>query len=262
MIPSLPTLVAGLLAFAFRAAAATSDFETCTTPRSPEPDSIQTIQLIHRDAGGGQAVTSANLYGERSHSGAIRLLVRPTRPEELRGTFLSFTLREDETVIFFGSPELPAPKRIHGAEALGALFGSDFSYADFASLQGLAQPMTKRRLADTVVAGRPVFVAELKPVDPSRSSYARIVASFDQVSCVPLRSEMYEPDGKLRKLQTIDPAQVVHSTSLDRYLPQRIEIRDQRDLTSTTLDLISADFEVSRSSVIFGTPQPVEPDAK
>lgn len=252
MIPALPTMVAASLVLALRAAAATGDFDACTTPRPPEPDSVQTIQLTRRDAAGGQAVTSANLYGERNPSGAIRLLVRPTRPEELRGTFLSFTLREDETVIFFGSPELPAPKRIRGAEALGALFGSDFSYADFASLQGLAQPMTKRRLADTVVAARPVFVAELVPVDPARSSYGRIVASFDQVSCVPLRSEMYEPDGKLRKLQTIDPAEVVHSKSLDRYLPQRIEIRDQRDGTRTTLDLISADFEVPRTSVIFG----------
>jgi hypothetical protein len=255
-------MLAAFLVLALRAAAAASDFETCTTTRPPEPDSIQTIQLIRRDAGGGQAVTSANLYGERSPSGATRLLVRPTRPEELRGTFLSFTLREDETVIFFGSPELREPKRIHGAEALGALFGSDFSYADFASLQGLAQPMTKRRLADAVVAGRKVFVAELVPVDRTRSSYARIVASIDQVSCVPLRSEMYEADGKLRKLQTIDPAQVIHSRKLDRYLPQRIEIEDRRDGTSTTLDLISADFEVPRASVLFGTPQPAEPNAK
>jgi hypothetical protein len=40
--------------------------------------------------------------------------------------------------------------------------------------------------------------------------------------------------------------------SCDRYLPQRVGIRGQRDGTSTMLDLVSADFEVSRSSVIFG----------
>jgi hypothetical protein len=32
--------------------------------------------------------------------------------------------------------------------------------------------------------------------------------------------------------------------------------------TSTALDLISADFEVSRSSVILGEPETTKPDAK
>ncbi len=240
-----------LLALALFAAAPATDFDTCTSPRPPEPDSIQTIQLTRRDASGRSAVTSANLYGERSRSGAIRLLVRPTRPEDLRGTFLSFTLRDDETVIFFGSPELPAPKRIRGAEAFGALFGSDFSYADLASLQGLAQPMAKTRLPDTRVAGRDVWVVELVPVNAASSPYARVVASVDRISCVPLRSEMYEAGGKLRKVQTIDPADVVHSRPADRWLPQRIAIEDRRDGTTTTLDLISADFEVSRTPELF-----------
>lgn len=252
---------AALLVLALRVAAPDADFASCTTPRPPEPDSIQTIQLTRRDMSGGQTVTSANLYGERSPSGAIRLLMRPTRPEELRGTFLSFTLREDETVIFFGSPELSAPKRIRGVDALASLFGSDFSYADFASLQGLAQPMTKRRLADTRVSGRDVFVVELTPVDATRSAYARIVSSIDRVSCLPLRSEMYEADGKLRKVQTIDPAQVVHSRAVDRYLPQQIALEDKRDGTTTTLELVSADFEVSRGAVIFGPHGAGSPDA-
>jgi hypothetical protein len=253
--------LAALLVLALYAAAPTADFDTCTTPRPPEPDSIQTIQLSRRDSSGGQTVTSANLYGERSPSGAIRLLVRPTRPEELRGTFLSFTLRDDETVIFFGSPELSAPKRIRGAEAFGALFGSDFSYADLASLQGLAQPMKKQRLPDTHVAGRDVFVVALEPLNPAASPYTRIVSSFDKIACVPLRSEMYEASGKLRKVQTIDPAQVIHSRAVDRYLPQRVAIEDQRDHTTTTLDLVSADFEVSRSSGVLGPPHSAEPDA-
>lgn len=251
---------AALLALALSTAAPRADFDACTTPRPPEPDSIQTIQLTRRDPAGGQSVASANLYGERSPSGAIRLLVRPTRPEELRGTFLSFTLREDETVIFFGSPELSAPKRIRGVDELGSLFGSDFSFADFASLQGLAQPVTKRRLQDTRVADRDVFVVELKPVDPAKSPYARVVASVDRISCLPLRSEMYEAGGKLRKVQTIDPEHVVHSRAVDRYLPDRVVLEDRRDGTRTTLDLISADFEVSRASTILGPRGATEPD--
>jgi len=250
---------AALLALALSMPAPSAEFDSCTTPRPPEPDSIQTIQLTRRDPSGGQSVASANLYGERSRSGAIRLLVRPTRPEDLRGTFLSFTLREDETVIFFGSPELRAPKRIRGVDELGSLFGSDFSFADFASVQGLASPMTKRRLPDTRVADRDVFVVELKPVDPAKSPYTRIVASVDRISCLPLRSEMYA-EGKLRKVQTIDPAHVIHSRSVDRYLPERIVLEDRRDGTSTTLDLVSADFEVSRASAIFGPQGATEPD--
>jgi hypothetical protein len=56
----------------------------------------------------------------------------------------------------------------------------------------------------------------------------------------------------LRKVQTIDPKDVVHSRAVDRHRPQRIAITDERDGTTTTLDLVSADFEVSRGGTHFG----------
>jgi hypothetical protein len=248
----LQSLVLSLVLLAAPAAPAPVAFDVCTSPRPPEPDSIQTIQISRTAAVGSTLVTSANLYGQRSPSGAIRLLVRPTRPEELRGTFLSLTVRDDGTEILFGSPELDAPKRITGNEALGRLFQTDYSYQDFAYWQGFAKAMKKTRLADAQVAKRAVFVVELRPTNAADSAYERLVASFDQETCVPLRTEMYEPGDRLRKVQTIDPALVVWSETATRHLPQIIVLEDRREGSRTDVEIVSADFERPGEYTIFG----------
>jgi hypothetical protein len=248
-MPSPSAFLALFLAAA--PAPAPVDFEKCTTPRLPEPDSVQTVQLVRRDRERRDTYTSANLYGQRNAQGELRLLVRLTRPEEMRGTFLSISERGENVEIYFGSPELGGPKRISGAEALGQLFNSDFTVEDFANLQGFAKPKSKTRLKDGEVNGRKVYVVELRPAGES-SAYEKIVASFDQEKCVPLRSEMYERGGRLRKLQTIAPDAVIYSSLAGAWLPQRVTIEDRRDGTSTWLDVISADFEVPVSYTVFG----------
>jgi hypothetical protein len=239
---------------AFLAAApspAPVDFDTCTTPRLPEPDSVQTVQLVRRDLERRDTYTSANLYGQKNAAGELRLLVRITRPEEMRGTFLSISERNQKVEIFFGSPDLDGVKRISGGEALGALFNTDFTVEDFANLQGFTKPKSKKRKTDGEVAGRKVYVVELLPPD-GNSAYERIVASFDQEKCVPLRSEMYEKGGRLRKVQTIAPESAIWSPLAGTWLPQRVTIEDVRDGTKTWLDLISADFEVPVADTVFG----------
>lgn len=230
------------------------DFETCTTPRLPEADSVQTLQLVRRDRERRDTYTSANLYGQRNAAGELRLLVRLTKPEEMRGTFLSISERREQVEIFFASPDMDGPKRISGGEALGALFNTDFTVEDFANLQGFAKPKEKKRLPDGEVAGRKVYVVELRPT-PGNSAYERIVAKFDQEKCVPLRSEMYEPGGRLRKVQTIDAGAVIYSSLAGAWLPQRVILEDLRDGTSTFLDVVSADFEVPISMTVLGRPR-------
>jgi hypothetical protein len=161
--------------------------------------------------------------------------------------------------IFFASPDMDGPKRISGADALGALFNTDFTVEDFANLQGFAKPQEKKRLADAEVGGRAVYVVELRPA-PGNSAYERIVARYDREKCVPLRSEMYEPGGRLRKVQTIDPAALIYSSMAGAWLPQRVTLEDLRDGTSTFLDVVSADFEVPISYTVFGRPR--KPEAR
>ncbi len=248
----MPSPLAFLALFLAAAPApAPLDFEKCTTPRLPEPDSVQTVQLVRRDRERRDTYTAANLYGQRNAAGELRLLVRITRPEEMRGTFLSISERREQIEIFFASPDMDGPKRISGSEALGRLFNTDFTVEDFANLQGFARPREKKRLTDGEVEGRKVYVVELRPAGAD-SAYERIVAKFDQEKCVPLRSEMYDRDGRLRKLQTIDAAQVVYSSLAGAWLPQRVTLEDLRDGTSTFLDVVSADFEVPVSYTVFG----------
>lgn len=248
-MPSPSAFLALFLAAA--PAPAPVDFDQCTTPRMPEPDSVQTLQLVRRDRERHDTYTSANLYGQKNAQGELRLLVRLTRPEVMRGTFLSISERRDQIEIFFASPDMDGPKRITGADALGKLFNTDFTVEDFANLQGFARPREKKRLADEEVAGRKVYVVELRPAK-GNSAYERIVAKFDQEKCVPLRSEMYEPGGRLRKVQTIDSAAVIYSSLAGTWLPQRVTLEDLRDGTSTFLDVVSADFEVPISYTVFG----------
>ena len=233
------------------------DFDACTTPRLPEPDSVQTVQLVRRDRDRHDVYTSANLYGQKNPAGELRLLVRITRPEEMRGTFLSISEHGEAVEIFFASPDMSGPKRITGMEALGTLFNTDFTVEDFANLQGFARPKAKTRRADGEVEGRKVYVVELRPAE-GNSAYEKVVASFDQEKCVPLRSEMYEPGGRLRKVQTIDARRVIYSSLAGAWLPQRVMLEDLRDGTTTFLDVISADFEVPIADTVFGRPSQPE----
>ena len=119
--------------------------------------SEETIEFTQIDRVGGERTTRAKLYAKKGEDGLRKLLLRFSRPPDLRGS--AYLLLENESGrndMFLYSPDMGRTRRVTTHMAAGSLFGTDFSYEDFERLQGLADNTKNERRPDAVVGDRPV----------------------------------------------------------------------------------------------------------
>lgn len=205
----------------------------CLQDTVPEPDSVRALRIVARDRTGDERVTVVKLFGGRSDEGYRQLLVRFIEPKDVAGAaFLMLEGREQSETYFKPGPDQP-PKRITGAGRSTALFGSDFSYEDFEYLHGFTRRGDKKRLEDAAIDERAVFVQETRPGAEAHSAYESIVTFVDKKTCVPLRMEMFEVGGKLRKVLSVNPSQILKRGPI--WIPHRALMRDIRDYTTTQM---------------------------
>jgi hypothetical protein len=210
---------------------AVSDIAACVQRNLPTPGSIRAVRIVARDRLGAKQVTVAKFYSRQTDDGLRQLLVRLLEPEDVRGTALLMLQRDGENEIYLSSNEFAEVRQIKGVARAVALFGSDFSYEDFQYLQGFTRPSESKRLEDTVLGDRPVYVLETRPLDTANSAYRSIVAFVDKETCVALRMEFYEPASGLRKVLTVDNAQIFKRGSV--WMAHIAMLRDIRDYTTT-----------------------------
>ncbi len=214
------------------------EIASCIERSRAEPDSARAARLTRRDRRGEQTVTVVRLFGRRADGGLRELLVRFLAPEDMRGSAL--LVREGRTAegltaeheIYFATPELGAPTRLRGGGRGAPLIGTDFTYEEFAYLEGFVGPGIWTRRPDDRVSERAVFVMERRPLE---SDYARIVSHIDQESCLPLRVWFYETEHYIRKEFSIDATSIrkVGST----WVPQSALMRDRAKKTTTQLSV-------------------------
>lgn len=211
----------------------------CAAANAPAPGNIRAVRFTARDRLGSKRVTRLRIHGHRSEDGQRRVLVQFVAPPEMVGATLLLVEGEDESQIYYMSPELDRPKRLTGAERTLELFGTDFSYEDFERLQALNRPGTSERLEDADVAGRPVYVVHTFPADRAASDYGAVLSHLDQQTCVPLRVEMYDRGGVLRKQLLTDPDQVRKRGQA--WIPHQALMQDVVDFTETQMLLESVE---------------------
>ena len=130
--------------------------------------------------------------------------------------------------------------QITGDGAQLSLFGTDFSYEDVERMYGLNRPVENRRLDDGLVGDQPVYVVESKPAGgPGDSAYEAVVAFIAKDTCVPLRTEFYETDRRLRKVLTIDPRELRRDGRV--WIAHSLKMRDLLDESETRLIILSQD---------------------
>ena len=214
----------------------------CSRENIPEPGAIRAMRFTSRDRVGNTQVTRVRISGKRTEDGSRRILARFVSPPELADTMLLMIERDGENEIYFKTPELPEPKLISGRDQSLTLFGSDFSYEDFQNLQSFNRPGSSKRLDDTKISGRPVWVVETRPEDPSSSAYESILTFIDQETCIALKIEMYGPGGRVRKVLNVDPNQIQKRG--DVWIAHHAMLKDVRDYTETQLLVESVETHV------------------
>jgi hypothetical protein len=224
-------LAALLLSSSPALAATDAEVTACIERNIPEPDSVRGVRITRRDPrAGSKRIIVLRMFGRKTASGGGDLLVRFSDPEDVRGASLLFLDEQGPSQVWMASPEFPEPKHITSTDRGAALFGTDLAFEDLEWLEGMRVPDASKRRPDTKEGLREVYVVESVPED---SAYGKVVSYVDKTTCLPLRLELFDKGGRLRKEMTSDPrAHIQHG---QRWVAHEMLIRDVRDLTSTHL---------------------------
>lgn len=210
-------------------AATDAEVAACIERNVPGPDNVRAVRITRSDPrSGSKRIIILRMFGRKTATGGGDLLVRFSDPPDVRGASLLLLDRDGASEVFMASPEFPEPKRVTTTNRGGALFGTDISFEDLEWLEGLRLPDISERKADSKEGLREVYVVESVP---ENSAYGRVVSYVDKDSCLPLRLELFDKGGRLRKEMTSDPRS--HIPHDGRWVAHEMLIRDVRDLTST-----------------------------
>ncbi len=245
-------LVALLLACSGATAAApktAEEIRACVAANTPEVTHVQVVQLTTTDRVGNERVTRAHVYGRRDENGLRRVLARFTEPPELVGSAFLFIERADATELVVRSPELDSVKQVTAREMMGSVAGTDFSYEDFEQMIAFDHPEQTRRLEDTTLRRRAVYVVETRPAPGDSSAYERVVTFVDKEKCVALRIELYQKGKGLRKTLMVNPSHLHRKGDL--WIPQFLLMEDLVDYTTTVFMVDSTQQDVEETEEAF-----------
>lgn len=237
-------LLAILLALPLTAGGATrslEEIEECVRNNLPRTSSVQTVALRSTNRVGDVNESIATIHWMSFDDDLSKVLLRFTRPLEMRGAgllLLEKKGRSPDTFLYL--PEIGQVRRVSSSAAASSLFGTDFSYEDFNRLVGMSGEAAKELGDDTEIEGRGAHTITARPTPESGSAYERIVMAVDTETCVVLQTQSYEPGDQLRKVLLTDPAEIKQIGSL--WVPHRLTMRDVRDETKT--DVVVEEIEV------------------
>ena len=230
-----------------------AEAHACCERNLPEYSMRQDVQLTVADDKGTVSNLGAKLYWKRFEDGRARARVDITDPARQTGTIVLLTERESEEGDEPREPEVVVYKpgerrdRLLTVSALsGEMFGTDFSYEDFAHFYGTDPDVNVVRLEDEEWEGHQVVVVQSTPKDPEAafdrgSLYTRIVTRFDAEQCVPLLTEFFEEGDELRKKLVATPEEIRSFES--RSIPHRLVMHDLDEETRTILVIDKIEFD-------------------
>ena len=218
------------------------DIEACLQRTLPARTSIQRVSVDVADGEGELSRSRATIHWKRFESGLASVLLRFSEPPQRAGmAMLARQQQKGSPETYLYLPELRQTRRVSAKSAAGSMFGTDFSYEDFAYLQGVAERGERARLPDREIAGRSCYVLESVP-DEAEAAYERVLYFLERERCTPLRAEFFGAGGTLRKVLEVDPSRVeAHG---DRFIPMESVMRDLDAGTQTRVRVESIEPDV------------------
>lgn len=167
-----------------------------------------------------------------------RTLVRYSHPFDLRHAgYLIQTNQNRANDQFVYYPSKRRVVRINLRNE--AVYGTDFSFEDVVPRE--AEDFEYERLADTELAGTPVYVVELSPVEFARSEYSRIQVFVDKKRAVIVRARYWDDAGVEIKELEAPPGEIREFEGI--FVPMKATMRNLLLDSSTTL--VVTDLEVN-----------------
>ncbi len=238
----LPCLLLPLAAPVQATLGTLEDVQACMDANQPEVSLVQEYAMASVDRVGSKRTSQGKSFWKRNaDEPGSKALVRVTSPPDVRGTAVLLLHDGERTDIFSYLPEIGRVRRVSERSVSGSFLGTDFSYEDFARIQGAAADASARLLPDDEVEGRPVYVIEGLPAHGDASEYSRLVSFVDQETCVPLRLEGYDRRERLLKVFTLPRERVAQQEG--RWFPQHVLVVNEQTGTRTTLDIEDVELD-------------------
>jgi hypothetical protein len=211
------------------------EIQACVQQNFPEDSMVQTMKMVMKDRMGVERLLEAEMFWEKDQQTRLsKVLLKFDDPPELRGAAVLVVEKTPVNDMFMFLPELGKTRRITSSMVNGNMMGTDFTYEDFARLQGMIGNLDAVREPDEQVAGRAAFVTVSRPTAGTDSDYDRIRSAVDQATCVPLRVEFFHKGlATPAKQLTVDVTKLSEVKS--GWMPRELRMEDLRGGTSTNL---------------------------
>ena len=238
-----------------------ADARRCCEANLPQSDMRQQIRLTVADDRGTISNLAATLWWKRFDDGRTRARVDVSAPPRDAGTKVLLTERERDAGEARPEPEVVVYTPQQGRDRLmrisalsGDMFGTDFSYEEFAHFYGTDADINVVRLADEAIAGETVIVLESRPSDLEAAYdrgavYSRVVSRFEAARCIALSTRFYEDDDTLVKELVSTPDSVRDVAG--RWVPFELTMHDLDQDTRTILQLDEIEFDPGLRDSLF-----------
>jgi outer membrane lipoprotein-sorting protein len=207
------------------------EIKACLQQNLPETTSMQSIELRARDRSGYEQVLEADVYWKRYAEDQARVMMYFREPVDIRGARFLVVEKQPQNDMYIYMPSLFKVRRVTSRNISNSIMGTDFSYEDFERIQGVLSDLHAERFPDDTLAGRPVYVLMSYPDESS--GYVKVATYIDKENCIPLKTEFYESGHELRKLLTVDPADILHQAGIS--YPGELVVKDLKQKTETRL---------------------------
>jgi len=217
----------------------------CLTRSLPQKAMTQKITLKLFDGETLLNTSAADLFWKRGEDQKSKAIMRMTAPPDRAGIAVLAIERggEDPDLAVY-SPETRKARRVAGRTIDASMFGTDFSYEDFAYFQGMATDSRVTRLADQDIDGRGNYVVEILPASEG-TKYSKVVSYVDREQCMLTKIDFFAKNGTLLKDLSV-PRDAVKQIG-ERWIPHRVILNDHKrnSRTELTVDEIAIDPELS-----------------
>ncbi len=151
----------------------------------------------------------------------------PMNLKDTRYLFYDRSERSDDQFMYL--PFMQRIVRLSEQTRREPFLGSTFFVDDL--IERPIDDYTYSFVGDETVGQRPCRLVEVKPIHPEKELYGRVVAAIDPIDLVVMRGQLYDHDGSLFKVETVESIE-----KIDGYwTPREQKMENVRDGTSSRL---------------------------
>ena len=154
------------------------------------------LRMVLIDANGQRSERALEVLGRR-HDGQLESVARFLSPSDIAGTkFLMIEKPNGGAEQYIYLPGLKRTRRVVGREQEGSFMGSDFTYNDLQRKED--KDAKNARLPDENIGSESTYVLEAT-AGPKNTTYSKIRTWIRKRDYIPLRTQFFDPSGKLAK---------------------------------------------------------------